>query len=437
MKIILAATPVPGHVRPILAAARMLATAGHEVVMTTASVFRSEIEAADVPFHALPKDADLDMVDINAAFPERKTIPPGPAQFRFDFERIFVDPIPAQFAGLETMLREFPADLIVVDSFFGGAMPFMLGARATRPAIVALSITFLGFHRDDGAPMGLGLPPATNAEQVEQYKTIAEQVHAGFTEPIKARVDALLRGLGASTLPMSYTDALVVLNDAFLHPTVASFEYPRRDMPKHVRFIGALPAPAGEEIPAEIVDAMAQGRRVVLVTQGTVANFNLGQLLGPTLAGLAERPDLLVLATTGGRPISEVPGPMPPNAIVTTYLPFDKLMRHVDVLVTNGGYGTIMQALSLGIPVVAAGTTEDKPEVAARVAWSGVGIDLHTDMPSPAAVRDAVTTLLEEGQYRSRAKAVAAELAGFDTPRELCEQLENVVAARLEVANAG
>ena len=35
-----------------------------------------------------------------------------------------------------------------------------------------------------------------------------------------------------------------------------------------------------------------------------------------------------------------------------SYLPFDWLLPKVDVLVTNGGYGSVNQAMSFGIPLV-------------------------------------------------------------------------------------
>lgn len=121
----------------------------------------------------------------------------------------------------------------------------------------------------------------------------------------------------------------------------------------------------------------------MLVTQGTVSNHDFSQLIAPTLAALADEPDLLVVATAGGRSSAAIPGPIPDNARVADYLPLEKLLPRVDALVTNGGYGTVNQALGHGIPLVTAGLSEDKPDVCARVAWSGAGIDLHTSTPAP------------------------------------------------------
>jgi UDP:flavonoid glycosyltransferase YjiC (YdhE family) len=114
---------------------------------------------------------------------------------------------------------------------------------------------------------------------------------------------------------------------------------------------------------------------------------------------------------------------------VADFLPLDWLFPKVDALVTNGGYGTVNQALSHGIPVVGAGASEDKPDVNARVAWSGVGIGLQTNTPAPEALRVAVRHVLDEPQYRTRAKVLAAEFATVDTTAEILAVLTELVGA--------
>jgi UDP:flavonoid glycosyltransferase YjiC (YdhE family) len=80
-------------------------------------------------------------------------------------------------------------------------------------------------------------------------------------------------------------------------------------------------------------------------------------------------------------------------------------------MVTNGGYGGVQQALAHGVPLVVAGDSEDKPEVAARVRWSGAGIDLRSGKPAPAAIAAAVRRILADPSFRSRARALQAEIA--------------------------
>jgi len=207
--------------------------------------------------------------------------------------------------------------------------------------------------------------------------------------------------------------------------TVPSFEFPR-DIPPSVHFIGALPIiPNQAPLPAWAHE-LDGSRKVVLVTQGTLANHNFGLLIAPTLAALANEPDLLVVVTAGGRPIDAIPGPIPGNARLASYLPFEWMLPKVDVLVTNGGYGSVNQAMSFGIPLVTAGLTEDKADVNARVAWSGVGIDLATNEPTPQALRDAIRTVLDKPNYRSRASLMADAFAEIDTRSEILRIVSEV-----------
>jgi len=208
--------------------------------------------------------------------------------------------------------------------------------------------------------------------------------------------------------------------------TVPSFEFPR-DIPTSVHFIGALPiVPKQAPLPAWAYE-LDGSRKVVLVTQGTLANHNFGLLIAPTLAALADEPDLLVIVTAGGRPIDTIPGPIPGNARLASYLPFEWMLPKVDVFVTNGGYGSVNQAMSFGIPLVTAGLTEDKADVNARVAWSGVGIDLATNEPTPQALREAIRTVLDKPNYRLRASLMAEEVDAIDTRSQILRIVSQVL----------
>jgi UDP:flavonoid glycosyltransferase YjiC (YdhE family) len=102
------------------------------------------------------------------------------------------------------------------------------------------------------------------------------------------------------------------------------------------------------------------------------------------------------------------------------------LLPKVDVLVTNGGYGTVNQAPSLGIPLVTAGLTEDKADTNARVTWSGVGIDLKNQQPAPSELRKAVRAVLDGPNYRARASLIAKEYARIETQSRILGILDRV-----------
>jgi len=224
--------------------------------------------------------------------------------------------------------------------------------------------------------------------------------------------------------------------DAYLQETVAGFEYPRSDLAPTVRFVGPIlapPAPAFEE--PSWWPELGNGRPVVHVTQGTLDNADLGRLLLVTTRALAGE-DVLVVATTGGPDPAPLRQSLPANVRLERFVPHDLLLPHVDVMVTNGGYGGVQQALANGVPLVVAGDSEDKPEVAARVQWSGTGVNLHSGRPSPAMVARAVRRVLSHSSYRQRAQALQGEIAATDPLRTISSALAELCVANDAVRQA-
>lgn len=125
--------------------------------------------------------------------------------------------------------------------------------------------------------------------------------------------------------------------------------------------------------------------------------------------------------------------PLPDNARGASFIPFNELMPHVSAMVTNGGYGGVTIALSNGVPLVCAGTTEDKPEVGNRVAFATVGINLKTSSPSPDEVRAAVVRVLGNPAYREQAQRLREEYAAHDGPTEAANLLERLVETKQPV----
>ena len=136
MKILIASTPATGHINPMFSLGNILVKAGHEVVGLSGNAMRDRIEASGAKFCAFPPEADLDLRNVLAVFPELANISPGLEMSRFYSERGLIDPMRAQHEGLLQVLRDFPADVIIADNFLCGVMPMLLGPRSERPPIV-------------------------------------------------------------------------------------------------------------------------------------------------------------------------------------------------------------------------------------------------------------------------------------------------------------
>ncbi|MFJ2503932.1 glycosyltransferase [Microbacterium sp. NPDC087592] len=416
-------TPAHGHVVPLLQIARRLLSRGHDVSFLTSGRYAERVQAAGARFLPLPVDADVDLDDADGAFPERRGLT-GPAALRFDMSNLFVRPGAAQLAAVRAELDARPVDAVLTEPLFVGGALLQLLPADERPPVVVLGIFPLGARSADTAPFGLGVTPMPGPLgrlRNAALRTVAERAIFGG---VQKDADAMARrevgrDLGGFVLDWAGRA------DAYVQFTVPEFEYPRPDLPATVHFAGPLPPSPSDPVLPEWWSDLDGSRPIVHVTQGTIANSDFGQLVQPTIAALAAS-DALVVVSTGGRPVDALAGNLPDNVRVAEYLPYDRLLPLVDVLVTNGGYGGVQQALAHGVPLVVAGQTEDKVEVCARVGWSGAGVNLRTSTATPAQVARAVERVRSDSSYRANAERIGAAMRDADAWRELDRSLDEL-----------
>jgi UDP:flavonoid glycosyltransferase YjiC (YdhE family) len=245
--------------------------------------------------------------------------------------------------------------------------------------------------------------------------------------PVERIAEQIFQQLHGRSIPFAVLD-WPRHAEAIVQFTVPEFEYPRSDAPATLHFAGPISA-SGSRAPLPPWWHELDGSRpVVHLTQGTAANNDYRQLIKPALEGLAGE-DILIAVATGGRPVESLP-PLPTNARAAEFLPYDNLLPKTDVYVTNGGYGGVQYALSYGVPIVAAGSHEDKPEVIARVAWAGVGRRIRTETPTPAAIRHAVRAVLDDHRYRDTARRIAERMTATRGVHRLAEIADELIAQR-------
>jgi len=414
---LLASNPIHGHVGPIVQVAAHLVREGHRVVVLTGRRFRERVVAVDAEFVPLRGAADYDDRRPDTYLPDRGRYS-GVRQAQYDIRTIFIDTIPAQYAAIDAAIENVRPDVVLVDSALGGVLP-VLDRIADRPPIVALGVTPLSQSSRVLGPYGMALPPARGVLDRLRYAALGLVARRVVFRPTQRAAERALAACGVS--PRGFVMDLSRQFDRFLQTGPASLEYTRPDLAADTHFVGVLPqAPSTGPLPSWWAD-LDEGRPVVHVTQGTIDNHDFDRLIRPTLAALADR-DVLVVATAGGRDVADL-GPLPANARAESYLPYDALLPRTDIVVTNGGFGGVQAFLAAGVPVVVAGGSEDKPEVAARVAWSGAGVDLRTGTPDRDGIARAVDAVLADDSYRSAARRIATDAAGHDALAEITHHL--------------
>jgi MGT family glycosyltransferase len=427
-QILIAACPPVGHVAPLLNVAHGLVSRGDDVTFLTSARHADKVRAAGANPHPLPYGADYDDSSFDADLPGRAETS-GIARVNFDVKHIFVRPLPYQAAALAELMAAHHFDAIVTDAFFLGVLPMLLGERRSRPPVLTYSTTPLFLSSRDTAPGGTGILPGAGAFGRLRNRALNVAAQKVLLRPSHRAAETMLEALGLPKLPVFVLDS-AVLADRLIVPTIPEFEYDRSDLPDHVRFVGAVtPEPADRFVAPRWWKELSANRPVVHVTQGTIDNADLSRLIEPTIEALANE-DVTVVVTTGGRPVSQLRSPLPSNTFVSEFIPHDMLLPSVDVMVTNGGYGAVQRALMTGVPLVVAGNTEDKPEVAARVEFFGAGVNLRTGMPTAGEVRRAVRTVLNDDTYRQAAQRLRSAYYRRDGVIEIAGLVDEAIAER-------
>jgi UDP:flavonoid glycosyltransferase YjiC (YdhE family) len=165
---------------------------------------------------------------------------------------------------------------------------------------------------------------------------------------------------------------------------------------------------------------------VVLVAPST-AQDRERTLLRAALAGLADAP-VRVIAAWG----DELPAGLdvPANAIVVPWMSYARTMPGCAAVLTHGGHGTLVRALTSGCPVVVCPAGGDMAENAARVDWARLGVRLPRRYGTPRGVRLAVERVLTRRGVRENVERVARWAAHHDGAAEATRQLERWSGAR-------
>jgi MGT family glycosyltransferase len=406
--------------------ARELVERGHEVRWYNSTRFRDKIEATGARFEPLRDGFDLDWSRLDELYPERRKLK-GLALLKWELN-LTIDWTIGYVTDLLSILKEKPADVIFTD---GGLLAGPTLAELTGLPCAVFTAFPLLITGPDATPVGLGFAPSSTMLGRSRNRFLNWLIFRVVMRSVNVHTNEMRAKLGLGAMKEAFFDAVVRRADLALQATTLAFEYPRNDLPDHLHFIGPiLPQPVSQFTPPDWWDDLHSGRPVVHVTQGTIET-NADDLLRPTIDGLADE-DVLVVATTGGQPLDGLASELPANVRLEPFIPHGHLLPHVDVMITNGGYGGTQYALAHGIPLVGAGRTQDKPEVCARIAWAGAGIDLKTQSPKPSQVKEAVKAILADQRFKQRAQAIQRDYAQHDAPRRAAELLEGLLASNGE-----
>jgi UDP:flavonoid glycosyltransferase YjiC (YdhE family) len=384
MRVLFTTQPGSGHFNPLVPFAQALVDAGHEVAVACAPCFLIDVEAAG--FTAFPAGIDWRNDRLTQFFPDAP--PPGPARSPW-INRLWRD----------TMARAMVPDLLAL-------------ADQWRPDVLVRDVL------EFGAPLAaelLGLPHASAGAH-----WFRRQV------PLTAPLEKMRHELGLAPDPT----AARLYHYLALAPMPPSWVAPDEEAPPTAHFVRppALDDDGEGDLSAWLAGRLA-GRPLVHATLGTTEVTRTPGLYEAILAGLRDDPLDLVMAVGRHRDPVEL-GLQPPRVRIERHVSHGALLPRCDVVVTHGGFGTIMGCLASGVPMVVIPVQGDQPRNAQRCADLGAGIIISPEERTPEAIRAAVRAVLADPSYRQNATRLRGEIAALPDMDQAVHLLEQLATNR-------
>lgn len=418
-KIIAIIEPAEGHFSPFIPIIKRLVQRGHEVLCITGRIFQTRIEKTGAAFQPLPPKWDFSEKEAFEFFPELKKLR-GLSSIKYYLKHVMYDPVPDHLNMLMGIQEKFRADIIISDTFMVAGVWI---TEVTGIPSVRLSVLPLSFPGKNIPPFGLGLLPGKkffSKLKISILKGLFEKV---LFNDVQKHANKIRKKVGLPPFDKIFFIKGFEIANLVLHTSTPSFEYFYKEFPQNFRFIGPIVVPPDVEYKEpEWWPEIKKDIPIVLITQGTIAK-NLDNLILPAIEALKnEKMIVLVVPVKEG----EIKN-LPEHIKAEPFIPFGNILPHVDLVITNGGFGGTQNALAHGIPVIIAGATEDKMEVAARLEYSGAGINLNKQKPTPVEILKAVKKVMSDPSYKQKAKELQANFSQYDAPLLAVDLMEKLI----------
>jgi UDP:flavonoid glycosyltransferase YjiC (YdhE family) len=382
MRVLVTSSPSLGHVLPVVALARGLAKSGHDVRWATGADGREVVELAGIPCDPCGGTGPGRRAAYFERFPEAKTLAPEDLPSHM-FPRLFgAVAAPAMLDDLVPIAERFQPHLIVHE------------VSELAAAIVASMREIPHVSQAFGSPV-----PADRLASAAEFVAPLWQRFGLEVPPYAGVFEHLYLDIYPPSL--RFSDDIHVRNERPLRPVIYAPPF----------------ADAGTWQPDVV-------RPRVYVTFGTVFN-EPGPVFRNAVRAAGEYA-AQVLVTVGHDGDVHAFDPLPRSVAVRPFVPQSEVLDWCDVVVSHGGSGTFLGAITAGVPQLCLPQAADQFRNAAACERAGVGLSLLPDAADADSIGKALHELTHGHAFHDATALLATEIAAMPHPDEVAAELTDL-----------
>jgi UDP:flavonoid glycosyltransferase YjiC (YdhE family) len=247
---------------------------------------------------------------------------------------------------------------------------------------------------------------------------IRGRIQRAFKSPLERTSTAVFNAVRERYGQAALNDfhQLVAMGDYTLYVEPPDF-MPAEPLPPNHVFLGPILWSPSVAKPSWW-EAWDKGRPLIYVTLGS---SGAAKQLPSILQSLERFGATIVVATAGRIRLDERP-----NVFAADYLPGLEISALASVVVCNGGSATAYQALSQGAPVVGLWSNLDQFYTMTTLERTDAGIACSASNFSQTSFMRAVSTALEDPQYRSSAAKLADLFKSYDAQQRFRQFIHDI-----------
>lgn len=386
-KFLFVVPPFFGHISPTLSVGASLIARGHEVRWFGIT----PVDSKHIPEGGAYMYPEEDLIpyqeDIQRILKRQDDGPAcsGPEVMKLALEETYVPFAKMMMPGLTRLIENWQPDVLVNDCIaFGGAL---FAHKHNIPCVTTTPV-----------PPDVMGDTATHAPKIFEWQ--------------QNLIKDLQKEVGI------YDDGIFIhshqLNMVFTSQTFAGFE----TVPPHMKFVGPVKGrPNNTPFDWERLEASTTPK--IFVSLGTLLVDIRKAFFEKVITAFADQPVTVIAATP-----PEIFEEWPSNFIVSGFVPQSALMPHMDMVICHGGFNTVNDTFTNGLPMLITPIAYDHFHIAKLIEQAGCGISIRYKRLRVEALRETVFELLENPQYRNAAKEVQSSLlnaGGNDLAVQLLE----------------